>query len=90
MLRIESKNLKVMPQPAHKVLLAVQKAISSALLGQPLLSSLSCCLLLCYLFLQFTEIVRILSVQNLCSITLMTLTIPNLFVPLHMAGSHGS
>lgn len=51
-------------------------------LAQPLLSSLSCCPLLCYFFLQLTEIVRTLRVQNLCSYTLMILIIPSSFVPL--------
>lgn len=33
MLRIESKNLKVMPQSAHKVLLAVQKSNLQCFIG---------------------------------------------------------
>lgn len=77
MLRIESKNLKVMPQSVHKVLLAVQKAASSALLGPA--SAVFSLLLptLVLFFLQLIEIVRTLSIQNLCSITLMILIIPN-------------
>lgn len=38
-------------------------------------------------FLQLTEIVRTLSVQNLCSYTLMVLIIPSLFVPLQEAAA---
>lgn len=86
MLRIESKTLKVMSQPAHQVLLTVQKAISSALLGPAsAVFSLLLPTLVLFFFLQLTEIVRTLSVQNLCSYTLMILIIPSLFVPLQEA-----
>lgn len=70
MLRIESKTLKVMPQPAHQVLLGVQKAISSSLLGPA--SAVFSLLLpaLVLFFLQLTEIVRTLSIFKISALIL--------------------
>lgn len=80
----------MMSQPAHKVLLLVQNAVSNALLGPDSpVSSLLLLALMLFFFLQLAETVRTLCVQNLCSITLIILMISNLFVHVHIAGSHG-